>query len=159
MQGTAGQQAFRIGLAVVGYPGVNFGGKADHIGSDIINENGPADSGAIQVPQKFLGRAAAGGHLIECRPLRLHELQRCRLEHLQGLDMNMAISNHGQFSVLRKTCLPQRTQRHVEENSFFVIPVFGHLHLFVTPSAARDLQLVSPARRPEKTADPSLHSG
>jgi hypothetical protein len=41
--------------------------------------------------EESLGRAAEFGNLIEIRPLLLHHLQRLRLEHFDGLDVNVAI--------------------------------------------------------------------
>ena len=93
VQASAGNQALRIFLGVVGDKLIYACGKPNHFRRDIVNEHRPVDTGPIKIFQESFRGAAELGDFLEIGSLLFHQLQRLRLEHLHGLDMNVAVGD------------------------------------------------------------------
>jgi hypothetical protein len=69
MEAFAGEKVPWIFAGVVGDKLVHPGREADDFRGDVVNEDGPIDSGFVQMFEKRLRRAAKFGDLVEVRPL------------------------------------------------------------------------------------------
>ena len=81
-------------LHVVGDELIYAVGETDDLWRDVVDEHRTVNATCIQILQECQGRAAELGNLREVRPLLLHELQRLRLEHLHGLNVDVAVGDH-----------------------------------------------------------------
>ena len=93
MQTPAGDQPLRICLNIIGHELIHAMGKANHLRGNIVDEHRSVDAANVKVVQEYLGRTAKFNNLIEVRPLLFHQLQRLGLEHLDGLDVYVAVGN------------------------------------------------------------------
>ena len=94
MQTAAREQAFGVRLHVVGDELVHAIREPDDLRRDVVDEHRTVNATCIQILQECQGRAAELGNLREVRPLLFHELQRLRLEHLHGLNVDVAVGDH-----------------------------------------------------------------
>jgi hypothetical protein len=99
-QRSARQQAARVGLAVLGDPGIDLGGEADHVRRHIVDQHGAVDAGGVQIVQESARRTDDAKGLIEIRPGVAHDRQRGGLEHLERGDVDVAIGNQHFFDDL-----------------------------------------------------------
>ena len=81
-------------LGVVGDELVHTRGEADDFGSDVVDQNGAINSCSIKMLEECFRRATEFGNLIEVGALFLHQLESLWLEHLEGLNMDVAVGNH-----------------------------------------------------------------
>src|SRR5690242_15575454 len=98
MNAAAGDQTLRIFPYIFGNEVVHLRREADHFRRDVVYEGGAIDADLVQVQKKLLRRAAEFDHLIEIRTLLLHRSKSFRLEHLDGLDVNVAVGDHRERS-------------------------------------------------------------
>src|SRR5271165_4094414 len=94
MQASAGQQPGGILFHVIGYELIHAAGETDDLGSHIVDEHRAVNAARVQKFEKSLRGAAEFDNLIEVRALLLHQIQRIGLEHFDGLDMDVAVSDH-----------------------------------------------------------------
>jgi hypothetical protein len=94
MDSAAGNQAFRVSLHVLGNELIHFFSKSYYVGRDIIYQHCPVNAGCVQIFQESIRRTTEFGDLLKVRPMFLHQFQRLRSEHVQRLDMNVAVGDH-----------------------------------------------------------------
>ena len=110
MKSATGDQAAGIGFGVIGHPLVDFRTEANHFRRDVIDQDGAPNPGRIQILQKRLGRLTELDDLVEVGPLVFYERQRLRLEHLQRLNVDVAVRDHGSRSSAKGEVEPYPTQ-------------------------------------------------
>src|SRR5438067_3888494 len=93
MQATARNQPRRILFDVLGYELIHTGGEPNHFRRYVVDQHGAIHAGIVEMLEKGTWRAAELGDLLEVSSLVLHQFQRMRLEHLHGLDVNVAVSD------------------------------------------------------------------
>jgi hypothetical protein len=91
MQTAAREQPLGILLDVVSDELVHSGSESDDLGSHVIDEHCPIDSGLIEMLEKGFGRAAELGDFTEVRALLLYQFKSVRLEHFQRLNVDVAV--------------------------------------------------------------------
>src|SRR3954467_13711123 len=94
MHAAARNQPLGIFLHIVGDKCVDGRSESNQLRRDIIDEHRAIDADLVQMLEKLLRRAAELDHLIEVGALLLHGSQRRRFEHLNRLNVNVAIGDH-----------------------------------------------------------------
>jgi hypothetical protein len=87
------KQPLRILLAVVRHPWVYFVGETHRLRRNIINEHRPLHADGIHILQQRLGRPAVLQDVLIMPARFLHHLKRPGPEHLDGLNMDVAVSD------------------------------------------------------------------
>src|SRR5260370_18583403 len=93
MQAATRNQALRTFFDIVGDELIDFSCEPHDLRSNIIDEHSTADTDGIQVLEKVFGRTAELNHLIEVRTFLFKSLERPGFEHLQGLNVDVAVGN------------------------------------------------------------------
>ena len=93
MQASAGKQAFGIFLHVIGDELVHSVGEADHFRGHVVNQHGAIDAARIHVLEKRFWGAAEFGDLVEVGALGFHQRERVGFEHLDGLNVDVAVGD------------------------------------------------------------------
>src|ERR1700674_2295182 len=114
MEAAAGKQPFRIFFDVVSDELVDAGSESDNFGCNVVNENRTVYSGLVEMFEKGLRRVAEFDDLDVVRPLLLHQVQRLRLKHFEGLDMDVAVGDQiGRWSLaVRRLTLIMSCRQH-----------------------------------------------
>src|SRR3984893_8065141 len=94
MQAAAEQQSLGIRLYIVGNELGHPVGEANHFGCNVVDQGCTVDAAGVEVLQECLGRATEFRNLIEVGPLPFHQFQRLGLEHLDRLDVDVAVGDH-----------------------------------------------------------------
>ncbi len=110
MKSATGNKTARICFGVVGHPLVDFGAEANHFRRDVVDQNGAPNPGRIQMLQKRLGRLTELDDLVVVGPLVFDERQRLRPEHLQRLNVDVAVRDHGDRNSVKGEVEPYLTQ-------------------------------------------------
>jgi hypothetical protein len=93
MKASTRDQTHGICFGVVGHPLVDCRTETDYFRRHVIDQDGPVHSGSVQILKKSFGRMTEFGDLIEIRPFSFYKLQGRRLEHLQRLDVDVAVGD------------------------------------------------------------------
>jgi hypothetical protein len=93
VQASTRDQPLGIILRIVRDESIDGGRQADHVGRHVVDQRSPIDSITVEIFQKRPGRAAVLSDLIKVSAFALDQCERFRLEHLDGLDVNVAVSN------------------------------------------------------------------
>ena len=117
VQTAAGEQTFGIFFDVVGDKLVHPGGESDDLGSDVIDEHRPIDSRLIKILEKSLGRAAELGDFVEVGALPLHQFKGVRLEHFEGLNVDVAVCDQ----VSRRSFVPSGMPSNIEATAYLSV--------------------------------------
>src|SRR6266571_4689261 len=94
MQTATGNEPPGVLLHVFRHKAVDLGGESDHFRRHIIYEYGAVQANRIHVFEKSFGGADVFGDARKIRTPPLHQLQRCRHEHFDGLYMDVAVGDH-----------------------------------------------------------------
>src|SRR4051812_9086175 len=106
MHAAARNQPLGIFLHIVGDKCVDGRSESNQLRRDIIDEHRAIDADLVQMLEKLLRRAAELDHLIEVGALPLHGSQRRRFEHLNRLNVNVAVGDHWQSEYIVALKLP-----------------------------------------------------
>ena len=112
MQAAAGDQPLRIFLGVVGDELIDTTREADDFGRDVVDEHRAIDAGFVEVLKKGLRRAAEFDDLIVIRALLLHQFKCFGLEHLDRLDMDVAVGDH--WGLVSRSIRPRCAKQYRE---------------------------------------------
>jgi hypothetical protein len=93
MQAAAGKQPLGVCFDVVDDELIHARGEADDLGRDVVDEHRPLHSRMVEVLKESFRGSAELDDLIKVRPVLLHEFQRVRLEHLNRLDVDVAVGD------------------------------------------------------------------
>src|SRR5437016_7645105 len=91
----ARNQPLRVFLYIVGNELIDLRSESHQLGRYVVDEDRAIYSDLIEMMKKFLRRMAEFDDLVKVRPLLLHHRQSRGLEHLYGLDVNVAVGDHG----------------------------------------------------------------
>src|SRR3954453_14983500 len=94
MHTATGNQPFRLLLHILSDEVVHRRREANHLGRHVVDEHRTINANLVQVPKKLLRRAAELDHFVEVGPLLFHGRQRRRVEHLDWLDVHVAVGDH-----------------------------------------------------------------
>jgi hypothetical protein len=97
MQRPARDQPPPIFLHVIGDELVHAGRESDHLRRHVVDEHRAIDPRLVQVMKEGARRPAELLDLRELRPLGLHQAQRLRLEHLQRLNVDVAVGDQNRL--------------------------------------------------------------
>src|SRR5437660_6721505 len=100
MQAAAGDQALGIVLRVVGDELIDGGSKAHHLRGNVVDQSSAVNAATVQIFKEGFGRAAILGDLIEVGALALHQFKGMRLDEFERLDVEVAVGDHHQWSVV-----------------------------------------------------------
>ena len=93
MQAAAGKQPLGICFDIVGDELIHAGGEADDLGRHVVDEHRPIYSRLVEVLKESFRGSAELDDLAKVRPVLLHQFQRMGLEHLNGLDVDVAVGD------------------------------------------------------------------
>jgi hypothetical protein len=79
---------------------VDTGSETNHLRRHVIDEYGTIDARFIQILEERPRGPAEFGNLLEVRPLSFHELERVWLEHLERLNVDVAVGDQDRRWVL-----------------------------------------------------------
>src|SRR5579864_6784648 len=94
MQTATRDQPLGIGLYVIRDELVDFGCESDDLGGDVIDQRSTIETHTIHVFQEGFRGTAILFNLGKVRPLRPHQLERGGLEHFDGRNMDVTVSDH-----------------------------------------------------------------
>jgi hypothetical protein len=100
MNGATRDEAARIFFHVTGDPGVDFRSEAHHFRSHVIDKHRAPDLLRVQVVQERARRTAAFENVLVGAAGALHDFKRGGLEHLDRLDVDVAVGDQKQLSVI-----------------------------------------------------------
>ena len=106
----ARNQPLCVFLYIVGNELIDLRSESHQLGRYVVDEDRAIYSDLIEMMKKFLRRMAEFDDLVKVRPLLLHHRQSRGLEHLYGLDVNVAVGDHRNQGVnsSSKACVCRR---------------------------------------------------
>src|SRR5437879_1753995 len=94
MHAATRNKSLRILLHVVSDKLIDIRRESDHFWRHVVDKNSPFHADLIQMVKELLRRAAKFNDVIEIRTLLFHGGKSCWLEHLDRLNVNVAVGDH-----------------------------------------------------------------
>src|SRR5580658_5816699 len=94
------EQPFGIGGTVLGDPVVHFGGEADYVRADVVDEAGAFDFGGVHEFQEFGGAGGVLLDLVVIAAAAFDEIQRGRIYHFVRVDVHVDVDDRRQIRAL-----------------------------------------------------------
>ncbi len=79
---------------IVRHPLIDSGAESNYFRCNVVDQDRPIDASRVQILQEGCRRLAEVSNLIKVGLLLFQQRQRLGLEHLQRLDVNMAVGDH-----------------------------------------------------------------
>src|SRR5580658_1178520 len=100
MHGAESQQSLGIGGTIFGDPVVYFGGEADYVRADVVDQAGALDFGGVHKFQEFHGAGGVFFHFIVIAAPALDQFQRRGIDHSVRVDVDVNVNDRRQFRAL-----------------------------------------------------------
>src|SRR5277367_2156335 len=100
MHGAECQQALRIGGTIFGDPVVYFGGEADYVRADVVDQAGALDFGGVHKFQECGGAGGVFFYFVVIAAAAFDQFQRGGVDHSVRIDVNVNVNDWRQFLAL-----------------------------------------------------------